>query len=80
MDRQPTWFGGMRVRFPSRQQITLAEKTQGTVQTKTMRTMKEMIEMLFDDNKSFDGMPWWFYAFVCPLGLIALMAIAGTLS
>lgn len=42
--------------------------------------MKEFIDMLMDDNKSFDGMPWWVYAFVCPLGLIALMAIAGTLS
>lgn len=42
--------------------------------------MKEMIEMLFDDNKSLDGMPWWVYAFVCPIGLIVLMAIAGTLS
>lgn len=42
--------------------------------------MKEFIDMLMSDNKSLDGMPWWFYAFVCPLGLIALMAIAGTLS
>ena len=39
--------------------------------------MKEMIDMLFNDNKSFDGMPWWVYAFVFPIGLIALMAIAG---
>lgn len=45
-----------------------------------MRTMKEFIDMLMDDNKSLDGAPWWVYAFVCPLGLIALMAIAGTLS
>ena len=42
--------------------------------------MKEWIYMLFDDNKSFDKAPWWVYAFICPLGLIALMAIAGTLS
>ena len=39
--------------------------------------MKEMIEMLFDDNKSLDGMPWWVYVFVCPFGLVVLMAIAG---
>ena len=39
--------------------------------------MKEMIDMLFNDNKSFDGMPWWVYAFVFPIGLIALMAIVG---
>lgn len=42
--------------------------------------MKEMIEMLFDDNKSLDRMPWWVYAFLCPIGLIVMMAIAGTLS
>lgn len=42
--------------------------------------MKELVDMLFDDNKSFDGAHWWVYVFVCPLGLIALMAIAGTLS
>ena len=42
--------------------------------------MKELIDMLMSDNKSFDGLPWWVYAFVCPLALFALMAIAGTLS
>ena len=38
--------------------------------------MKKLIDILFDENKSFDGMPWWVYAFVCP---IVLMAIAGAL-
>ena len=42
--------------------------------------MKELIDMMMSDNKSLDGKPWWFYAFVCPIGLIVLMAIAGTLS
>lgn len=42
--------------------------------------MKELIDILFDENKSFEGMPWWVYAFVYPIGLIVLMAIAGTLS
>ena len=42
--------------------------------------MKEFIDMLLSDNKSLDGKPWWFYAFICPLALFALMAIAGTLS
>ena len=42
--------------------------------------MKELFDMLMSDNKSFDGLPWWVYAFVCPIGLIVLMAIAGTLS
>ena len=42
--------------------------------------MKELIDILFDENKSLDGMPWWVYTFVYPIGLIVLMAIAGTLS
>ena len=80
MDSHLTEFGGVVVRFRPRQQITLAAKPQETVLTKTITTMKEWIDMLFDDNKSFDKAPWWVYAFICPLGLIALMAIAGTLS
>lgn len=51
-----------------------------TFLTKTMRAMKELVDMLMSDNKSLDGKPWWFYAFVCPLALITLMAIAGMLS
>ena len=39
--------------------------------------MKELIDMLFDDNKSFDGIPWWVYMFIFPAALVLLMAVAG---
>lgn len=42
--------------------------------------MKEFIETLFDENKSFDRMPWWVYAIVCPIGLAFALLIGGTIS
>lgn len=36
--------------------------------------MKEFIDMLTDENKSLDGLDWWFYAFVCP-AILVLVAI-----
>ena len=41
--------------------------------------MKELIDILTSEEKSFDGMKWWIYAIVCPIGLILMMAIAGSL-
>ena len=41
--------------------------------------MQELIDILFDDNKSFDGAPWWVYMFVVPAAFLVLMAIAGTI-
>ena len=41
--------------------------------------MKELIQILTDDEKSFN-FPWWVYMFVMPVALVVLMAIAGTLS
>ena len=41
--------------------------------------MKELIDILTNEEKSFDGMKWWMYAIVCPIGLMVMMAIAGTL-
>ena len=38
--------------------------------------MKELIEILTDENKSFD-FPWWVYMFVLPAVLVLLMAFAG---
>lgn len=43
---------------------------------KTEMTMKELIEILTDENKSFN-FPWWVYMFVMPAALVLLMAIAG---
>ena len=39
-------------------------------------TMKELIEILMDERKSFD-FPWWVYMFIMPIALVLLMAIAG---
>lgn len=41
--------------------------------------MKELIEILTDENRSFD-LPWWVYMFVMPAVLVLLVAIGGTLS
>ncbi len=42
--------------------------------------MKELIDILTNEDKSFDGMPWWVYAFVLPSALVMLCMIGGTLS
>lgn len=39
--------------------------------------MKKFMEVLTDENKDFDYFPWWVYAVVLPLALVALMALAG---
>lgn len=41
--------------------------------------MKEVIDILTSEEKSFDGMKWWIYAIVCPIGLMVICAIAGSL-
>lgn len=38
--------------------------------------MKELIEILTDENKSFN-FQWWVYMFVMPATLVLLMAFAG---
>ena len=38
--------------------------------------MKQFFEILFDEDKSFE-FPLWVYAIVLPLGLLAIMALAG---
>ena len=42
--------------------------------------MKELIEILTSEDKSFDGLPWWVYAFVMPAALVLMCAIVETLS
>jgi hypothetical protein len=41
--------------------------------------MRELLEILTDENKSFN-FPWWVYAFVMPMALVVLMAIAGSVA
>ena len=38
--------------------------------------MKELIDVLFDEGKSFD-FPWWVYVFVIPMALIVLCGLIG---
>ena len=42
--------------------------------------MKELIEILTNEDKSFEGMPWWVYMFVAPVVLVMFCMIGGTLS
>jgi hypothetical protein len=42
--------------------------------------MKELIDILTSEDKSFDGMPWWVYMFVAPAALVLMCLIGGTLS
>lgn len=41
--------------------------------------MKEFIEILMNDQLSFENLPLWVYAIVMPLALILLAAFAGGL-
>ena len=42
--------------------------------------MKEMIDILMSENKSFEGLPKWVYIFAIPAGLVLRWMIGGTLS
>lgn len=42
--------------------------------------MKELIDILTSEDKSFEGLPWWMYALVMPAALVILCLIGGTLS
>lgn len=41
--------------------------------------MKELIDILTNEGKSFD-FPWWVYMFVAPVVLVMFCMIGGTLS
>ena len=42
--------------------------------------MKEMIDILMSEDKSFEGLPKWVYIFAIPAGLVLMCMIGGTLS
>ena len=48
--------------------------------TKYNKTMKELIEILTNEDKSFDGLPTWVYVFAIPSALVLMCMIGGTLS
>lgn len=49
-------------------------------QLNIVKIMKELIEILTNEDKSFDGMPKWVYIFAVPTGLLLACMIGGTLS
>ena len=42
--------------------------------------MKELIEILTNEDKSFEGLPKWVYIFAIPAGLLLMCMIGGTMS
>ena len=48
--------------------------------TKNDRIMKELIDILMDDNKSFEGLPKWVWMVAFPAALVLACIIGGTLS
>ena len=42
--------------------------------------MKELIEILTNEEKSFEGLPKWVYMFAIPAGLVLMCMIGGPLS
>ena len=41
--------------------------------------MKELIEILTNEDKSFEGLPMWVYVFAIPAGLLLMCMIGGTM-
>ena len=42
--------------------------------------MKELIDILTSEDKSFEGLPWWVYAIMMPAGLVLMCMIGEALS
>ena len=49
-------------------------------QLNIVKIMKELIEILTSEDKSFEGLPKWVYIFAIPAGLLLACMIGGTLS
>jgi hypothetical protein len=65
--------------FPSGDEIA-KQRTKILFTTKYNKTMKELIEILTNEDKSFEGLPKWVYIFAIPAGLLLACMIGGTLS
>jgi hypothetical protein len=60
--------------------IQSQSKRRTLLTTKYNKTMKELIDILTNEDKSFDGLPKWVYIFAVPAGLLLACMIGGTLS
>ena len=49
-------------------------------QLNIVKIMKELIEILTNEDKSFEGLPMWVYVFALPAALVLACMIGGTLS
>ena len=56
------------------------EKDGTLLTTKYNKTMKELIDILTNEDKSFEGLPSWVYVFAIPSALVLMCMIGGTLS
>jgi hypothetical protein len=59
--------------------LTSRKSARYSINLKTMRIMENLFEILTNEDKSFE-FPWWVYAFVMPVALVVLMAIAGSVA
>ena len=55
-------------------------KRRSIINTKIYTIMKELIEILTNEDKSFEGLPKWVYIFAIPAALVLMCMIGGTLS
>jgi hypothetical protein len=42
--------------------------------------MKELIDILLSEDKSFEGLPKWVYIFAIPAGLVLMCGVAGSMA
>lgn len=50
------------------------------INPQTLYIMKELIDILLSEDKSFDGLPKWVWLVAAPAALVIMCAIGGTLS
>lgn len=58
----------------------IAKQETNIIDNLNITTMKDFIEILTSEDKSFEGLPWWMYAIVMPAALVLMCMIGGTLS
>ena len=54
--------------------------SQEFIHFKNNTTMKELINILLSEDKSFDGLPEWVWLIAAPAALVLMCMIGGTLS
>lgn len=52
----------------------------GVIISKKYKIMKKLIEILTNENKSFEDLPTWVWVIAAPAALVVMCMIGGTLS